>query len=128
MSDERKSSRVAETEKKPDLLEALTKQKSDDKTARMIVKELFNSKEVDLKTHFSERETLTFAKADFFADEFENEGFVDVAEMIRDFNFFLAKKRLSYNRLSRQEFNEGLKPEMAVENRKEGGTPENLIR
>ena len=64
----RESSEKKEKENKPDLLEQLTKHKQDDKTARMIIRDLVNSKDVDLKTHFSERETLTFAKADFFAD------------------------------------------------------------
>lgn len=122
------SSALNKSEKKPDLLESLTKQRSDDKSAKMISKELINAKDIDLKTHLTEDETLTFAKSDFFADEFETEGFKDCALMIRDFSISIAKKRLSYNRLSRVEFAGMAKPEINEETLNERSEGTKLVK
>ena len=94
---------------KADLLAILTGAGMDDKSARMVIKEMFKGGlDIDLKTHFSEKETLTFAKSDFYAEEFGNAGFPDVKNIINFFSDRLMRKRLSYNRMSRGEFIQGL--------------------
>lgn len=92
-----------------DLMKVFTSAGVDDKQARMIIKEMFKGNvDIDLKTHLAERETLTFAKADFYAKEFGNDGFPEVETLINHFSDRLMRKRTSYNRLSRQEFIQGL--------------------
>jgi len=112
-----------------DILSRLINKGIDDKTARMIMKELIEAeKDSDLKTHLSEEETLTFSKADFYAEEMGNSGFLNAKKIINFFSDRLMRKRFSFNRMSRLEFGEGLKSEMPMQMQDERNRAERLIR
>lgn len=112
-----------------DLIKKLTERGVDEKSARMIVKELFSAKEdVDLKTHFTEKETLIFTKVDFFSKVFNDEGFTDCKNLLDLFSNKFSRKRVSYSRLSRGEFVESLKPEIQQAMQEDRNKVERLLR
>jgi hypothetical protein len=118
-----------EEKEKIGLMEVLTGSGMEEKSARMIINKLFEGgKEVDLKSHLSEKETLTFAQASFFASEFRNDKFASVGNLIDLFNDHFLRKRVSYNRMSRIEFVQGVISEIQQRIQEERTKVEKLIR
>lgn len=113
---------------KVSLIDVLKGSGMNEKSARMIVNKLFEGSEIDLKTHLTEEETLTFAKASFFASEFSREGFEKVGNLIENFNNQFMRKRTSYNRLSRTEFVQGVISEIQQKLQEERMKMEKMVR
>ena len=111
------------------LMKALTSSGVDEKKARMIVKELIDKTNVQLKTHLTEGETLTFSKSAFYSKNYREKGFDSVSKMIDLFTNELMTNRVSYDRNSRKEFIEALKPELVHDaEEKRGENTQRMIR
>ncbi|HKZ43399.1 MAG TPA: hypothetical protein VJ044_20740 [Candidatus Hodarchaeales archaeon] len=112
-----------------DPIKRLLGRSEEQKSARMTIKELIDaSKDADLKSHLSESETLTFAKADFYAEELGNVGFDDCKKLINFFSDRMMRKRFSFNRMSRVEFGEGFKSELPVQMQEDRNKIERMIK
>lgn len=115
----------------PDLLETIANKKSDkgDQSAKMVMKELIEAKkDADLKSHLTDPETVTFSKADFYAEEFGNFGFEREKNLINFFSDRIMRKRFSFDRKSRIEFGEGLKSEIPIQMAEDRNKMERLIK